>query len=113
MRMSDIEQLRRMTADRGGRIYLGTSGTGVVLGDPEHAVLVLGPPRSGKTISLAIPNVVAAPAAVLATSTKPDVMAATAAGRRELGRCWLLDPTGTTPRPEGVTPVRWSPVASA
>lgn len=111
--MSDVEQLRRMTADRGGRIYLGATRRGVVLGDPEQAVLVLGPPRSGKTISLAIPNVAAAPAAVVATSTKPDVMAATAGARRELGRCWLLDPTGTTDRPDGVTRIRWSPVASA
>jgi type IV secretory pathway TraG/TraD family ATPase VirD4 len=85
----------------------------MVLADPEHAVLVLGPPRSGKTSALAVPNVVCAPGPVVATSTKPDLMTATISPRSEIGRCWLLDPTGTHQPPAGVTRIRWSPVAAA
>lgn len=76
-------------------------------------MLVLGPPRSGKTSSLVVPNVLAAPGPVLATSTKTDVMQATLASRSELGRCWLLDPTGTVPVPPGVNLIRWSPVQAS
>ena len=50
---------------------------------------------------------------MVATSTKPDLLAATAATRAGTGRCWLLDPSGTVPAPAGVTRLRWSPVVSA
>ena len=60
-----------------------------------------------------VPNVLAAPGPVLATSTKTDVMQATLASRSELGRCWLLDPTGTVPVPPGVNLIRWSPVQAS
>jgi type IV secretion system protein VirD4 len=95
---------------RGSGIYLGTGGGQLSFAAPQQAVLVLGPPRSGKTSTLVVPNVLAAPGAVLATSTKPDVMEATVQRRANVGRCWLLDPTGTVAAPPGVTPIRWSPV---
>jgi type IV secretory pathway TraG/TraD family ATPase VirD4 len=100
-------------ADGGGRLYLGAAPGGVALAEAEQAVLVLGPPRSGKTTAVAIPNVLAAPGAVVATSTKPDLLAATVATRRDLGRCWLLDPSATIAAPARVDRLRWSPVASA
>jgi type IV secretory pathway TraG/TraD family ATPase VirD4 len=109
----ELELLRRHLAGAGGRLYLGTTAGGLALGDPQQALLVLGPPRSGKTTGLAIPNVLVAPGAVVATSTKPDLLAATAATRAGTGRCWLLDPSGTVPAPAGVTRLRWSPVVSA
>jgi type IV secretion system protein VirD4 len=77
---------------------------------PETAVLVIGPPRSGKTSSLVVPSVLDAPAAVVSTSTKPDVLKATAVHRGRLGRCFLFDPFATTERPWWVHPLRWSPV---
>ena len=46
----------------------------------QHSVLVLGPPRSGKTSGLLIPNVLSAEGAVVTTSTKPDVLDATRVG---------------------------------
>jgi type IV secretory pathway TraG/TraD family ATPase VirD4 len=85
----------------------------MALAGAEQAVLVLGPPRSGKTTTVAIPNVLAAPGAVVVTSTKPDLLAATVGARAELGRCWLLDPSATIAAPAGVDRLRWSPVASA
>jgi len=80
---------------------------------PEQAVLVLGPPRSGKTSCVVVPNVLAAPGPVVSTSTKPEVMQATLAARRRLGRCWLYDPSGTVPLGEGCERLRWSPISSA
>jgi type IV secretion system protein VirD4 len=109
----ELELLRRYLADSGGRLYLGTTVSGLALADPQQALLVLGPPRSGKTTGVAIPNVLAAPGAVAVTSTKPDLLATTASGRAEVGRCWLLDPSGTLRAPAGVTRLRWSPVVSA
>ena len=110
---AELAQLRRHLAAGGGRLYLGATAGGLALADPQQAALVLGPPRSGKTTALAVPNVLAAPGAVTATSTKPDLLVATVGSRRELGRCWLLDPSGTLQAPDGVTRLRWSPVVSA
>jgi type IV secretory pathway TraG/TraD family ATPase VirD4 len=78
---------------------------------PETAVLVIGPPRSGKTSSLVVPTVLDAPAAVVSTSTKPDVLKATAVHRARLGRSFLFDPFATTEHPWWVHQLRWSPVA--
>ena len=91
-------------------LYLGETAGGPLLAGAEQGVLVLGPPRSGKTSALVVPNVLAAPGPVVSTSTKPDVLAATVARRQQLGRCWLYDPSGTVERPVGVDELRWSPV---
>jgi type IV secretion system protein VirD4 len=106
----DVAQLRARMAAAGSPMYLGAGTAGAVLAPPEQAVLVLGPPRSGKTTSIVIPNVLAAPGAVVTTSTKPDVLLATAHARSGAGRCWLWDPSGTVEPPPGVTLARWSPV---
>ena len=74
--------------------------------------MVLGPPRSGKTTSLIIPNVLSANGAVVSTSTKPDVLDATIAARSRLGRCFLFDPTGSVDRSRGVVMLEWSPLQS-
>jgi type IV secretion system protein VirD4 len=108
-----IDDLHRWLADSGGRLYAGSNGGGLVFAEPEQALLVLGPPRSGKTSALAIPNTLCAPGPVIVTSTKPDVLAATLERRSERGRCWLLDPSGSLQTPPGVTRIRWSPVAAA
>jgi type IV secretory pathway TraG/TraD family ATPase VirD4 len=91
-------------------IYLGAGERGSVWSGPEHHVLVVGPPRSGKTTSIVIPTLALHRGPVVVTSTKLDVLSATAFRRSQLGRCWLWDPTGTTPRPQGVDELRWSPV---
>lgn len=93
--------------------YVGRGRGGPVLAAPGRAVLVLGPPRAGKTTGLVVPNVLAAPGAVLTTSTKPDVLEATAALRGRVGTCWLYDPSGTIDVPPGVERLRWSPASAA
>ncbi len=94
-------------------LYLGATPAGWAWAPPEAHLLVLGPPRSGKTSSLVIPNVLAGGGPVVSTSTKPDVLAATLAHRSRSGECWLFDPTGEVGVPAGVRALRWSPVPAS
>jgi type IV secretion system protein VirD4 len=80
---------------------------------PQCSTLVLGPPRSGKTSSLVIPNILGADGPVLSTSTKPDVMRATALSRGRNGWSFLYDPSGEVECPPGVHRIGWSPITSA
>ncbi len=101
------------SARRGGGVYLGVDAWGGWrCGRRERAVLVLGPPRSGKTTSVMIPAVLSHDGAVVSTSTKPDVLAATLGSRGRLARVWQFDPTGVGTAP-GVDLLRWSPVTCA
>ena len=92
--------------------YLGRNGNGWCFVPPEHSVMILGPPRSGKTTSLIVPNVLAANGPVVSTSTKTDVVGATLAARSAVGSCALFDPTGSLCPPEGLDLLRWSPLQS-
>jgi type IV secretory pathway TraG/TraD family ATPase VirD4 len=86
------------------------STTSPISAGPEASVLVVGPPRSGKTSGLVIPNVLNAPGAVVSTSTKPDVFEFSMYRRWVLGNVFVFDPTGTIEIPDGAYPLRWSPV---
>jgi type IV secretion system protein VirD4 len=108
-----LRQMRANLAWNGPELYVGTDGRRMIWAGAQQAMLVLGPPRSGKTSTLVVPNVLAAPGPVLVTSTKPDVLQATLASRSQLGRCWLLDPTGTVALPPGANLVKWSPVQAS
>ena len=80
----------------------------------ERAVLLLGPPRSGKTSGVIIPTIIAHTGPVVATSTKPDVLAATSRARGRVGRVWVFDPAGTsTTAGVGGLGLRWSPVTAS
>ena len=91
-------------------LYCGDDRWGDTWCGPEGSLLVLGPPRSGKTTSIVVPCVLDAPAAVVSTSTKPDVMAQSVFWRWMKGRVFLFDPSGETEAPDGVAELRWSPV---
>jgi type IV secretion system protein VirD4 len=108
--ISGLAELRARVAYGGSPLYLGAGTNGPAFADPEQGVMVLGPPRSGKTTSLVIPNVLLAPGPVVSTSTKPEVLAATAAERSLMGRCWVFAPAGTDLASPHVTALRWSPV---
>jgi len=60
----------------------------------EDVLLVFMAPRSGKTSEVAVPQILAAPGAVVATSNKVDVWALTEAARATSTkqRCWVFDP---------------------
>jgi hypothetical protein len=96
---------------------VGPGDTGLVLGrllrpgrrrDPEvfasweDTVVALMAPRSGKTTAQAVPFVLSAPGAVIATSNKADLWAATATLRKRAtgGRVWLFDPQHVTWQPQ-------------
>jgi len=49
-------------------------------------------PRTGKTSSRAIPNILDAPGAVVVTSNRRDVVDATRGPREKAGRVWVFDP---------------------
>ena len=109
------EAARAEVSRLGGGAYLGLGRNGCwALADPESAVMVLGPPRSGKTSAVMIPAVMGASGAVISTATKPEVMRATVAARSEVGQAWLFDPTASERQlPDGVRRLCWSPVAAA
>jgi type IV secretion system protein VirD4 len=100
------------SAGAGHGAYLGHSDGGWCFVHPQHSVMILGPPRSGKTTSLIIPNVLASNGPVVSTSTKRDVVDATLASRSDLGRCLLFDPTGSVRPTPGLVPLHWSPLQS-
>jgi type IV secretory pathway TraG/TraD family ATPase VirD4 len=63
----------------------------------EDTLVALMAPRSGKTTVQAIPFTLSAPGAVIATSNKADLWAATAGLRADAGsRVWLFDPQQIT-----------------
>jgi type IV secretory pathway TraG/TraD family ATPase VirD4 len=66
----------------------------------EDTVVAFMAPRSGKTTAQAIPFVLSAPGAVIATSNKSDLWAATATLRAAAGRAWLFDPQQITRQPQ-------------
>lgn len=107
-----VAAVRAASAASGHGVYLGESTSGGPLhAPPEHMVLLLGPPRSGKTSSVVIPNVVGADGAVVVTSTKRDVLDATWHPRSLGGPCALFDPSGEISPPPGVERIGWSPLA--
>ena len=79
----NVVALRAAHGDFAHGIYLGEGTSGWVHAGAQRSTLVLGPSRSGKTSSLVIPNLILANGPVVSTSTKPDVMHATAAARAQ------------------------------
>lgn len=88
---------------------LGSSrGTGV-WASVEDSVLLIGPPRSGKTLHVVVNAILDAPGAVVTTSTRPENLTATLrARRRHGGPVAVFDPQHLA---EGIPAgLRWSPV---
>jgi type IV secretory pathway TraG/TraD family ATPase VirD4 len=109
-----LRAIHALAARAGGGVWLGAGEDGQwKFARPERAVLLLGPPRSGKTSGVIIPAVLAHAGPAIVTSTKPDVARATARARARDGRVWMFDPTGASSPPAGLEELRWSPVTSA
>lgn len=100
------------TRQRNGCAFLGLNAADRewVVAERQQAVLVLGPPRSGKTSGLIIPSILNASGPVVSTSTKTEVLRATARARSRMGRVWLFDPSGTEASVPGVLELNWSPI---
>jgi type IV secretion system protein VirD4 len=112
---SDALSRAQVTSRRNDHgIYLGAdSSGGLLFGRQEEAALVLGPPRSGKTTAIVVPNVLAACGPVLVASTKRDIFDVTWRTRVRSGRCGVFDPGGNMEIPAKVAPVGWSPLQSS
>lgn len=94
----------------GGGPYLGVVENGDWrFARPQRAVMVLGPPRSGKTSGVIVPGLLSHTGPAVSTSTKPDVLAGTAGARSRVGKLWEFAPTGTGWAGVGER-LRWSPV---
>jgi type IV secretion system protein VirD4 len=108
-----LQGLRDSAWRAGGGVHLGVADNNQQrFSRSERAVLLLGPPRSGKTSSVIIPTLISHTGPVVATSTKPDLFNATRSVRERGGRLWVFDPTGHATAPSG-TQLRWSPVAGS
>mgnify|MGYP000473419089 FL=1 len=102
-RASTLRPLGPVTGPNDVGVMLGTavSGGGECWASLEDSVLVLAPPRMGKTTQVVIPVLLDWQGPALVTSTKVDVLAATL-GRRSADRTWVLDPSGVTGWPNVV-----------
>ena len=78
----------------------------------ELTVLVLAPPRAGKTTAVVAPAVADHHGPVVATGVRTDIMTLTHEWRRERGGpMWLCEPMRESGAlPDGVQEVRWSPL---
>lgn len=108
--LRDRYSSRPVWPDRFAGAYLGMGGRDPVFTGPEHAALVIGPPRSGKTTSVVIPATALWDGPVVTTSTKPDIATVSNTVRRRAGEVWVYEPTGRVPLPPGAQPLRWSPL---
>jgi type IV secretion system protein VirD4 len=91
--------------------HLAPRDIGTVLGDVtnvdlyksfEDVELVICGPRSGKTSAKVVPEIIAAPGTVVATSNKPDVWILTSALRARIGPVFLFDPMRITYQPQQI-----------
>src|SRR5579884_3590006 len=99
---------RRRTNDR-GRLALGYRGRMLLRAEARHALVVFGPPQSGKSAGIAIPALLEWRGPAVASSLKTDLYQATAERRRELGQVMVFDPYGLAP----VRGSTWSPLRLA
>ncbi|MER5538859.1 type IV secretory system conjugative DNA transfer family protein [Streptomyces mirabilis] len=83
----------------------------VRMGYEDVAVAIMAP-RSGKTTSLAIPSILAAPGPVLLTSNKAagDAFTATYDARARVGQVWSMDPQQIA---HAAREMWWNPLADA
>ncbi|MEU7415066.1 type IV secretory system conjugative DNA transfer family protein [Streptomyces antibioticus] len=100
---------------------IAASDTGILLGNLqgtrteirmgyEDVAVAIMAPRSGKTTSLAIPSILAAPGAVLLTSNKAagDAYTTCVDARSRVGRVWSMDPQQIAHAPRTMW---WNPLA--
>lgn len=94
-------------ADDGtSRLALGYQGGALLRGETRHALVVFGPPQSGKSAGIAIPSLLEWDGPAVASSIKTDLYSATAQRRHTLGRVMVFDPYGLAP----VRGSTWSPL---
>ncbi|MFF5090354.1 type IV secretory system conjugative DNA transfer family protein [Streptomyces niveus] len=108
-----LKHAKRIDASDAGILLGNLQGTRheVRMGYEDVAVAIMAP-RSGKTTSLAIPSILAAPGPVLLTSNKAggDAYTATHDARTKVGRTWSMDPQQIAHAERAMW---WNPLAGA
>ena len=106
----DVEGLSRKSVERTAQRLGVTSAPGLPIGVTvstgqrllsswEDMRMTIAGPRTGKTTSMVVPEILEAPGAVLATSNKRDVVDQTRDVRAARGPVWVFDPQGITLEP--------------
>ncbi|MBC2878052.1 MULTISPECIES: type IV secretory system conjugative DNA transfer family protein [Streptomyces] len=108
-----LKEVKSVEAKDTGILLGNLQGTRreVRMGYEDVAVAIMAP-RSGKTTSLAIPSILAAPGPVLLTSNKAagDAYTATLEARAKVGRTWSMDPQQIA---HAKREMWWNPLADA
>lgn len=93
-----------------GRLDRGPTGAGpLLLAGWEDVIVAVMAPRQGKTSSLVVPTILAAPGAVVATSNKTDILDTAALRRRLTGQpVWVFDPQAVAHTRQDMW---WNPLA--
>ena len=103
-------ELRRLRGSAGtGRLTLGWFRGRLLHAEERHALVAFGPPQSGKSAGLAVPALLEWEGPAVASSIKTDLLAATEARRRALGKVFVFDPFGLAATPSHT----WSPLRGA
>ncbi len=107
----DVSPLRSRAATKHavGRLVLGYRGRSLLRAEQRHALVVFGPPQSGKSAGLAIPALLEWNGPAVASSIKTDLLGATLKQRARLGEALIYDPFQLS----GVASHSWSPLHSA
>jgi len=91
------------------RLALGYRGPKLLRAEERHALIVFGPPQSGKSAGLAVGALLEWEGPAVASSIKGDVLQATIRRRRKLGRVFVFDPFALS----GERSHAWSPLRAA
>jgi type IV secretion system protein VirD4 len=100
---------RGSAAERSGRLILGRRDGRLLYAEQRHALVAFGPPQSGKSAGLAVPALLEWAGPAVASSVKTDLLAATVARRRALGKVFVFDPFALA----GTASHTWSPLNAA
>jgi type IV secretion system protein VirD4 len=95
--------------DDRGRLALGFRGRVLLRAEAKHALVVFGPPQSGKSAGIAIPALLEWQGPAVASSIKTDLLGASSRRRGALGEVLVFDPYGLS----GVRGATWSPLRLA
>jgi type IV secretion system protein VirD4 len=96
-------------ARSGQRLVLGRHRGRLLYAEERHALVAFGPPQSGKSAGLAVPALLEWDGPAVASSIKTDLLAATIARRRALGKVFVFDPFELAAMPAQT----WSPLRGA
>lgn len=108
VRPEHSEEVGRKFAPEDAAYELGSSQGVQTWISMEDAVLLIGPPRSGKGFGVLTSQIIGCPGPVVTTSTRGDNMQATILARSKVGPVYVFDPAGVTGRE---STLKWSPIA--